>query len=526
MRLKDLLAYDKIVVQCHDNPDADAIASGFGVYTYLKNQGKEVRFVYGGRYVIQKSNLVLMVSELEIPIEHVEELEKPELLVTVDCQYGEGNVTRFEAENVAVIDHHQVSGSLPELAEVRSNLGACATVVRELLALEGIDINDDKRLATALYYGLLTDTNQFTEISHPLDKDLRDDAAFERSLITLFRNSNLSLKELEIAGMALIGYDYNETYRYAVVEAKPCDPNILGMISDLMLEVDSVDTCLVYSVLPFGVKISVRSCVKEVRASELAEFITAGIGSGGGHLEKAGGFIQMELLNRAYEDYCRKLGILLQREFIDEENETHPDTDGINGFLKWRMDDYFDDIEIIDAKEYEIDISDMVYSKKRKLPIGFVKATDLFAAGTTVCVRTLEGDLEVEVDDDIYIMIGVNGEIYPNKREKFERSYQVLEETYQFEGEYEPTIKDVVEGKHVSLIPHAKACVTTGDSHIYVKQLDHRVKVFTAWDDDKYMLGKEGDYLAVRGDDMHDIYVIEKSIYKKTYTESETFFEG
>lgn len=497
MRLSDLLKYDNIVVQCHDNPDADAIASGFGVYTYLKGKGKNVRFVYGGRYMIQKSNLVLMVSELKIPIEHVENLEVPDLLVTVDCQYGEGNVTRFEAKEIAVIDHHQVSGALPELSEVRSNLGACATVVRELLQNEGIDINDNKKLSTALYYGLLTDTNNFTEIFHPLDKDLRDDAVFERSTITRFRNANLSLKELEIAGMALIGYDYNETYRYAVVEAKPCDPNILGMISDLVLEVDAVDTCLVYSVLPFGVKISVRSCIKEVKASELAEFITDEIGSGGGHLEKAGGFIQLELLDKAYEKYNR------------EKN--------INSFLKWRMDDYFDDIEIILAKEFEIDTTDMELCRKKKLPLGYVKTAEIFEPGSTVCVRTLEGDLDVQIQDDIYIMIGVKGEVYPNKKEKFDRSYQTLDEPYSFEGEYAPTVKDVVEGKNISLIPYAKSCITTGESYIYVKQLDHRVKVFTEWDEEKYMLGKEGDFLAVRKDDHHDIYIIEKSIFEKTY---------
>lgn len=497
MRLSDLLKYDNIVVQCHDNPDADAIASGFGVYTYLKGRGKNVRFVYGGRYMIQKSNLVLMVSELKIPIEHVENLEVPDLLVTVDCQYGEGNVTRFEAKEIAVIDHHQVSGALPELSEVRSNLGACATVVRELLQNEGIDINDNKKLSTALYYGLLTDTNNFTEIFHPLDKDLRDDAVFERSTITRFRNANLSLKELEIAGMALIGYDYNETYRYAVVEAKPCDPNILGMISDLVLEVDAVDTCLVYSVLPFGVKISVRSCIKEVKASELAEFITDEIGSGGGHLEKAGGFIQSELLDKAYEKYNR------------EKN--------INSFLKWRMDDYFDDIEIILAKEFEIDTTNMELCRKKKLPLGYVKTAEIFEPGSTVCVRTLEGDLDVQIQDDIYIMIGVKGEVYPNKKEKFDRSYQTLDEPYSFEGEYAPTVKDVVEGKNISLIPYAKSCITTGESYIYVKQLDHRVKVFTEWDEEKYMLGKEGDFLAVRKDDHHDIYIIEKSIFEKTY---------
>lgn len=492
MRLSELLKYDDIVIQCHDNPDADAIASGYGLYTYFKNLGKRVKLVYGGRYVIQKSNLVLMVSELQIPIQYVETLAMPELLITVDCQYGEGNVTRFEAEHVAVIDHHQVSGELPELSEVRSNLGACATLVRELLKEEGIDLNEDSKLATALYYGLLTDTNQFTEISHPLDKDLRDDAAFERSLITRLRNSNLSLKELEIAGMALLGYDYNETYRYAVAEAKPCDPNILGMISDLMLEVDAVDTCLVYSVLPFGVKISVRSCVKEVKASELAEFIVQGIGSGGGHLEKAGGFIQKELLDKA-------------------------DTDDVSGFLKCRMDEYFNGVEIIDAMNYEIDITEMQRYQKRKLPVGFVKAVELFETGTNVCVRTLEGDLDVTIDDDIYIMIGIKGEIYPIKREKFEQSYQVKDEPYCFEGEYEPIIKDTVEGKNILLVPHARACVPSGESYIYVRQLAHRVKVFTAWDKEKYMRGQKGDYLAVREGDLHDIYVIEQSIFEKTY---------
>lgn len=494
MRLRDLLKYEDIVIQCHDNPDADAIASGYGVYTYLKEQGKKVRFIYSGRFKLQKSNLVLMVTELNIPIEYVENIEKPKLLVTVDCQYGEGNVTRFEAENIAVIDHHQVSRKLPEMNEVRSNLGACATIVRELLKEEGMDINSDKKLATALYYGLLTDTNNFTEISHPLDKDLRDDAEFERSMIVHFRNANLSLKELEIAGEALLSYEFNEKYRYTIAEAKPCDPNILGMISDLMLEVDTVDSCLVYSVLPFGVKISVRSCIKEVKASELAEFITAGIGSGGGHLEKAGGFIQKELLEADCE---------------------------ISRFLKTRMDDYFGDVKIIYAKDDTVDTSDAELYCKKSLSLGYVKGTDMLPAGTKVCVRTLEGDLDVLIQDEIYIMIGIKGEVYPIKKEKFERSYESSHEPYIFKGEYEPNIKNIAEAENISLIPYAKACRSTGGGFIYAKELTHRVKVFTAWDEEKYMVGKRGDYLAVRKDDSHDIYVIERNIFAETYELSE-----
>ncbi len=490
MQLKEFLGYENIVVQCHDNPDADAIASGFGVYSYLKKQGKKVRFIYGGKFPIQKSNLILMVTELKIPIEYVQELEMAELLITVDCQYGGGNVTYFPAKTVAVIDHHQVSGELPVLNEVRSNFGSCATVVRELLKIEEMDLNENKLLATALYYGLMTDTNNFTEVSHPLDKDLRDDAIFDRAILTRLRNANLSFRELEIAGAALLGYDYNETYHYALVKAEPCDPNILGIISDMMLEVDTVDCCLVYSVLPFGIKLSVRSCIKEVKASELAEFITEGIGSGGGHLEKAGGFIQAELLG-------------------EKEN--------ISEFLKVCMNDYFENTLIIRAKEYDIDLKDMYLCKKKNIPVGFVKATDIFEPGTMIHVRTLEGDLELAVWEDVHIMIGIQGEVYPNKKDKFDRTYKVLEEPYVFEGEYEPTVKDITEGRNFSLIPYAKSCVATGESYIYVKQLKHRVKIFTAWDEDKYMLGKVGDYLAVRKDDLHDIYVIEGSIFEKTY---------
>ena len=54
MKLKDLCSFNDIVIQCHDNPDADALASGFGLYTYFKSKGKDVRFIYRGRNKIQK----------------------------------------------------------------------------------------------------------------------------------------------------------------------------------------------------------------------------------------------------------------------------------------------------------------------------------------------------------------------------------------------------------------------------------------------------------------------------------------
>ncbi len=358
MRLADLLAYNEIIIQCHDNPDADSIASGYGVYEYLLENGKQARLIYGGRNAIRKSNLVMMVKELEIPIEHVRNMHeaKPaELLVTVDCQYGEGNVTLYPADNIAVIDHHRVSGKLPKMSEVRSNLGACSTLLWEMLKEEQYAVNDHVNLATALYYGLYTDTGSFEEIFHPKDMALRDEANIDSGLITKFRNSNISIEELETAGAALLRCDYNEKYRFAVVKSGPCDPNVLGIISDLVLEVDAVDVCLVFSVLPTGVKISIRSCIEAVRANELAVKICMGIGSGGGHTVKAGGFLQMELLAKAYESYCRRLGTEPRMELDENGRTERPSISAIKSFLEDRMVDYFEGRQTIEAVVFDLD---------------------------------------------------------------------------------------------------------------------------------------------------------------------------
>ena len=44
MELKELLNYQNIVVQCHDNPDADTVASGYAVYEYLKKHDDDSFF--------------------------------------------------------------------------------------------------------------------------------------------------------------------------------------------------------------------------------------------------------------------------------------------------------------------------------------------------------------------------------------------------------------------------------------------------------------------------------------------------
>ena len=113
MKLSTLLKYNEIVIQMHDNPDADAIASGFALYSYFAAKGKNVSFIYSGRYKIQKTDLKMMIEKLDIPIEYrqMDDSYIKGLIITVDCQYGAGNVYKYKADDVVVIDHHQ-----PEIA--------------------------------------------------------------------------------------------------------------------------------------------------------------------------------------------------------------------------------------------------------------------------------------------------------------------------------------------------------------------------------------------------------------------------
>jgi len=495
MKLSSLLSYKSICIQCHDNPDADALASAYGLYVYFKEHDVDVYIVYGGRNQITKPNLLLMIKELGISVSFFPEtfLIRNGLLLTVDCQPGQGNVSPIRCDKVACIDHHQRYTNI-EMSDIRPYLGSCATLIWKLLDEEHFDFSAHPELSTALYYGLMTDTGNFIESLHPMDRDMKDSLHFDKNLITRFINSNISIKELEIAGIALIRHIYNDDHRFAVVHSEACDPNILGLISDLVLQVDKIDTCCVYNHVDTGFKISVRSCIKEVRANELAEYITQKIGSGGGHTDKAGGFIFENLYESLYPT-------------INTET-----------YFGLRMTEYFDSIDIFYAKEMNDDISDMPLYEKKNVTVGFVDPTDFLPIGANIVIRTLKSDTETKVDNDFYILLGVNGEVYPLKKHLFDSIYEKHGEPYSYETNYAPTIRTNLDDKVFNLEDYAKTCTPRHNTFVYAKELDHAVKVFPLWNEDEYILGNPGDYLVRQHNNPKDVYIIPRDTFNMTYT--------
>jgi len=491
--LPELLHFDHVAIQCHDNPDADALASGFGLYSYLTARGKNARLFYGGRAPVGKPNLLEMLRILEIPAEHDQVPQHVQgLLVTVDCQYGAGNVTPVTAERVAVVDHHIQEKELPPLHDLRPYLGSCSTLIWKLLADGGY--TPQTPLATALYYGLYTDTGGFAEIRHPLDRDMWDALAPDLPVVKKLMRCNLSLGDLDLAAQSLAGLDYQAECRLALVQAPPCDPNILGFISDLAMQVDSVDIVIAFSPAQDGIKFSVRTSTREVTAAELASALTAGgIGSGGGHGEKAGGYINMTRFRAACGD-------IVPLAHFAQAAPRH-----IAAYT------------IIDCGLGDsVDMRGMRPYKKLSVPLGYVPCADLFSGHTTLRVRMLEGDMDIAADNDIYLMIGVTGEVYPIRKETFVASYTPVDQAFAPALDYPPTVLDKNSGLRLSLLQAAKTCVGR-EGMVRAKRLDSGVKVFTRWNSESYLRGEAGDWLAVRNDDPGDAYVITAPVFPILY---------
>ncbi len=493
MKLCSLDRFNDIVIQIHDNPDADAVGSGYAIYRYLTEKGKSVRLVYGGRFAISKSNMKLMVSELDIPLEHVRELAPPELLLTIDCQHGQGNVQLFEAQNIAMIDHHSTGKESDDMAEIRSHFVSCSTICYDMLKAEGFDVNKDIRIATALYYGLFMDSNQLSEINHPIDRDMIDFLEYDKQLVSRMKFANFSISELETAGIAITNNNYIEKSRSAIVKAEPCDPNILGVIGDFVIQVDSIDVCLIYNECPGGYKLSVRSCALDVRANELADFLTEDIGNGGGHLDKAGGYINTAKFAAKYPD-------------------SYPEE-----YFRMRMNEYFEGYDVIRYTDGCQCRDELKRYKKLPGEFGFIPSTDLFPEGTKCKLRTLEGDVFITAEKDIYIVIGSRGEIYPVAKDVFATKYIPTGKLFTKEFEYAPTIINLDENKQYEIMPMALSCTSIPGAELLAKPLERYTKVFTKWDYESYMAGYKGDMLCYAANDDKDVYIIKKDVFSGIY---------
>ncbi|MDR1194796.1 MAG: DHH family phosphoesterase [Peptococcaceae bacterium] len=495
MDINQFAAYKNIVIQCHDIPDADTIGAGFALRRFLLSRGADAALVYGGRAEITKPNLVMLLQALDIDIRHVQALPpETDLLITVDCQRGAGNTQNFDLPDSAaifVIDHHRAEIPEGKHTLIRPELGSCATLMWILLEAAGFAVSEDHPARDALYYGLFTDTGGLAETRHPLDRDLAD-IPHDGALIRKLSNSAITLTELSTIGEALKEREIIDNI--GLFRAEPCDPNLLGFASDIAKQVAGIDCCVVYCGVGAGLKLSIRSCAREIMADEFAAFLCRDAGAGGGNIEKAGGFMGLA-----------KIAGRTEGKISPEE------------YLAGRVRDYLANYDHIYAEGHDVSFAELPLYRKLPRPVGFVRSVDIFPAGAKITIRTLEGDVDAVSGEDIYLMIGILGEVYPILREKFANGYDIMAAPYSEPLEYVPAAIDRGTGERRLLLRDARACMPRGEKLVRAKRLDKDTKVFTYWDPERYFHGERGDYLVAGDGDFNDCYIVRQDIFHKSY---------
>lgn len=270
-------------------------------------------------------------------------------------------------------------------------------------------------------------------------------------------------------------------------------------------QTDEADFVLVFWEKNGDLVLQFSSKKKTVRAVDLMDYVVEDMGLIKGDASQATGGIPIALL-KAY--------------MAGREQDAYVE------YVMERILEYFQDEACIDAeryaKEHEQEILQMQRYRKKKVSWAFVKTDEIAPIGTKLAIKSLENEsgITITVDPDTYIMIGKRGEIYHIQKEKFHNTYEATDEPLDIFAQmldFIPVVETVEDGKYISIDELAKLCYPKKQAMIYCKELEHRARVFSKNSDQGYFLGRPGDYLAVRCDDLSDIYVIQKDIFGETY---------
>jgi nanoRNase/pAp phosphatase (c-di-AMP/oligoRNAs hydrolase) len=149
---------DRVAILLQDDPDPDGLAGALALRKILGRNAQTAPIVSFGK--ISRPENLAMVSLLEIEIEKVTEksLWAYDKVVFVDCQPSFFKDREIPCD--VVIDHHPRVDTIGlencEWIEIDEDLGSISTLFT--LYLEAADIEISQRLATALHYGIKSDT--------------------------------------------------------------------------------------------------------------------------------------------------------------------------------------------------------------------------------------------------------------------------------------------------------------------------------------------------------------------------------
>lgn len=284
------------------DPDPDAMASALAVRTLLDRSESASPIVTLGQVTRPENRRMAQLLDLKVTPITEDELHGFDRVVAVDVQPIVSSPPVF-----AVIDHHpERHGYDAVLKDVRSDVGAASTILTEYLCAAGED-RINSRLATALLYGIRTDTDLLLRGAVSADVKayafLQDRA--DQVLLRRIGRPSVSLSVMQSLGRALAGVRTRAGLAAAFMgELSPEESHIAPSLADIILALEGVSLSAAATILEGELVLNLRSVGEGTGAGAVARALAEVEGKGGGHSAMA----RVALSTRGLDDLPLEVG--------------------------------------------------------------------------------------------------------------------------------------------------------------------------------------------------------------------------
>jgi nanoRNase/pAp phosphatase (c-di-AMP/oligoRNAs hydrolase) len=312
VRLASLLAeYDEVTVLTHPNPDPDAMAAAMGVVSLAEQVETAGTIRFPGQIRHQENRTFRNVLSVDLePVERAEELDT-EAIILVDHSHPRGFTGSEAVSPLAVVDHHPGDGCGESFTDVRSECGACSSVVAEYfedLDATPVPPDDDEnevdasyvlssRVATGLFFGILTDTDRLTNGMVPADLDASAylSPAVDENLLDRIANPQVSAEVLEVKATAIEEREVSGAFAISDV-GSVSNVDAIPQAADELIRLEGITAAIVCGLRDGTLYLSGRSRDDRVHMGRAIEAALNEVpdATGGGHARMGGGQVPLD----------------------------------------------------------------------------------------------------------------------------------------------------------------------------------------------------------------------------------------
>ena len=263
-------------------PDPDAIASAMALRRIFWRKIKGSAIYY--TKPTQRLDNLTLIRVLNITMFPVQEIEKHEMtkFAIVDSQPHHDQLFQKYDYDI-IIDHHpMIKEVMAPLADIRPEYGSNSAIMTEYL--KAARITPSSRLASALFYGIKTDTNNF--VREATEQDMKAFRYLFRfanmSVVKKVESSEITRKTLDYYKRAMDRLKFWKGIAYAHLGAVG-NPDVCVQTADFFLKLSEASWSIVSGVYGATLVVIFRNDGYRKNAGKAARRLFGDIGKAGGH---------------------------------------------------------------------------------------------------------------------------------------------------------------------------------------------------------------------------------------------------